>query len=116
MEKYSYLLLFLSVSIMLGYTYSLDTPEALEIPLRNPPYNFSTTSFNLMYFFTFLAVGLFCIPIGVLVDRLSMKITIMGLLFLSFGSQFITALMFEFTPSFFLAVIMVMRAIFGMAG
>lgn len=116
MEKSSYLLLFLAVSIILGYTYSLDTPEALEIPLRNAPYNFTTTYFNFMYFSTFLSVGLFCIPIGLLIDRLPLKFTVISLLILSLLSQFVTSLMFELRPASYILIIMIMRAVFGAAG
>lgn len=116
MEKSSYLLLFLAVSIIIGYTYSLDTPEALEIPLRNAPYNFTTAYFNLMYFFTFLSVAIFCIPIGLLIDRLSLSFTIISLLILSLLSQFLTGLMFQLQPTPYILVIMIMRAVFGAAG
>jgi uncharacterized protein involved in exopolysaccharide biosynthesis len=34
MEKKDIFLLILAVGIIIGYTYALDTPQALEAPLR----------------------------------------------------------------------------------
>ena len=69
-----------------------------------------------MYFFTFLSVGIFCIPIGFLIDRLPLKVTVLSLLMFSLVSQFLTGLMFETKPSFYIVIIMLMRSLFGVAG
>lgn len=116
MEKSSYLLLFLAIAILVGYTYCLDTPEALEVPLRKPPYNFTSANFNLMYFFTFLAVGVLDIPLGIIIDRAPIKRTVIALLILSLASQTVIALLFELRPNVYIPIIMIMRSAFGIAG
>ena len=65
----SLLLMVLASAIVFGYTYGLDVTQALEVPFREEPYNFTTLQFNLMYVFTFMPIFLFNIPIGIIIDR-----------------------------------------------
>lgn len=116
MEKEYIILLILSVGVMIGYTYCIDTPQSLEIPLRENPYNFSSTEFNFIYFSTFILIGPLSIPLGIAIDRFPIKKTLLILLSGSFLSQLTIALMFEFRPSSYKTVIMIMRSIFGLAG
>jgi hypothetical protein len=58
MTRKDLFLLFLAVGIIVGYTYALDTPQALQVPLRKEPYEFTTTYFNLIYFSTFISIAL----------------------------------------------------------
>lgn len=94
MKKEYWILLVLSVGIIIGYTYALDTPQALEIPLRKPPYSFSSVEFNLIYFCTFLLIGPFNIPLGILIDRYPIKRIMILLLLASLLSQTVISLMF----------------------
>lgn len=116
MTKRDAFLLFLAVGIIIGYTYSVDIPQALEVPLRKPPYNFTTVEFNLLYFSTFVLIGFLQVPFGVFVDRYPIKRTLLALLIILCLSQTVIGLMFEFRPAGYLIGIMAMRSIFGLCG
>lgn len=116
MNKRDALLLLLAVGIIIGYSYALDTPQALQIPLREEPYNFTSSQFNLIYFATFLLIGFLEIPLGILIDRYPIKKTLIAMLLALLVSQGVISLMFEFVPKNYLAVVLVMRSIFGLAG
>lgn len=94
MKRKDALLLFLAIGFIIGYTYSVDTPQALEIPLRSPPYNFTSSQFNLIYFSTFLLIGVLQIPIGIFIDRYPIKRTLLAMLITLLISQTVIAMMF----------------------
>ena len=94
MTKRDLFLLLLAIGIVIGYTYALDTPQALEIPLRAEPYNFTSTQFNLLYFATFSLIGFLSIPLGIFIDRYPIKKTLILLLLMLLVSQTVSALMF----------------------
>lgn len=94
MTRRDLLLLLLAVGIIIGYTYALDTPQALEIPLRKDPYNFTSSEFNLIYFATFLLIGFLEVPLGIAIDRYPIKRTLMIMLLGLLLSQVVISLMF----------------------
>lgn len=102
--------------IVIGYGYSVDMPQALEAPLREAPYGLSSIQINLLYFSTFLPVMFSDIPLGTVLDKYSMKVTVLVIAFSSFLAEFATALLFDFRPDGYIYGVYVMRAISGMAG
>ncbi len=112
----SFLLMFLGSAIVFGYTYGLDLIQALETPFREEPYSFTTSQFNLMYFFTFLPIFLFNIPIGIIIDRNEVTISLFVLLFMSLASQVVGTCMIQFRVEGYIIGLYVIRAFFGMAG
>jgi hypothetical protein len=94
MEKEHIILVLLASGILFGYGYGLDIPQALEKPLREEPFNFDNIKFNLLYFFTFLPVVLFEIPIGILIDKFPVRNCLYLLLLLGFLAQLVISLAF----------------------
>ncbi len=72
--------------------------------------------FNLMYFFTYLPILLFNIPIGTIIDRSSVTLSLFGLLLMSFISQLVCTLMVQTRVTGYLVVMYLMRSFFGLAG
>lgn len=94
MLKRNLFLMFLAVGIIFGYTYSLNTPQALEIALRKEPYNFTTISFNLIHFGTHILSAFLSIPLGIFLDKYPIKTTLIALLILLLMAQVLISLMF----------------------
>lgn len=112
----SLILMLLSSAIVFGYTYGLDLIQALEVPFREEPFCLSTFQFNLMYFFTFLPIFLFNIPIGTIIDRNPVTISLFFLLISSLLAELIGTMMVQFRPDSYLIGLYVIRALFGLAG
>lgn len=106
----------LGILIVSGYSYSLDWPQALEAPLREAPYNFSTFQFNMLYFVTSLPIGLLNIPLGILIDKIPLSLSILIITMIGLVSQLAIALSFMTTFNHFYVVLLVLRGIFGLSG
>lgn len=115
-ELKSLVLMLLASAIVFGYTYGLDLIQALEVPFREEPFCLSTLQFNLMYFFTFLPIFLFNIPIGTIIDRNPVTISMFSLLLCSLVAQLVGTFMVQNRPDHFLIGLYFVRAFFGLAG
>lgn len=102
--------------IVIGYGYSVDMPQAIEAPLREEPYSLSSIQINLLYFSTFLPVMFTDIPLGIVLDKYPMKITVLVIAISSFLAELAIAMLFDFRPDGYIYGVYVMRAISGMAG
>jgi len=69
-----------------------------------------------MYFFTFLPIFLFNIPLGTILDRRPIAQSLMTLMIMSFVSQVGMTLLVQYRISGYLPLLYVMRAFFGLAG
>ena len=69
-----------------------------------------------MYMLTFLCVCFLDIPLGDLIDRYPLKNSILIAVTASFVSQIVLALMLNFRPSGYFYIILICRALFGLAG
>lgn len=118
MERDDILLIALATLVVAGYGYSMDMPQALEVPLREPPFNFTSMEFNLLYVFTYLPIIFTDIPIGVLLDKFPLQRTVIIITLIGFLSQIITAFLFQFQPfgRGYIYIVYVMRAFDGMSG
>lgn len=56
------------------------------------------------------------VPLGILIDRFSIKRTLIILLICLLLSQTVISIMFEFRPSNYFIIILLMRSIFGLSG
>ncbi len=110
------IILTLSVVLVAGYTWSLDMPLALEVPLREQPYNFSNFDFNLLYFATYIAVCFSDMPVGMLLDKLPIKKTILCISLISIISEIGILLMFYLQFTGYTIFIYIFRGIFGIMG
>lgn len=110
------ILVTLGTSIVVGYGYSMDMPQALELPLRGPPYNLDSVDFNLLYFATFLPVMITDIPLGIILDKFPLQKTVIAIAVTSFLAELGTAVLFDLRPEGYLWMIYILRAIVGMAG
>lgn len=102
--------------ITVGYGYSLDMPQALEVPLRDEPYNFSSIEFNLLYIATSIPIIFTDIPLGIILDKFPLQITVVIIALTSFTAELLTAVLFDLRPTGYLYIVYVLRAIVGMAG
>jgi hypothetical protein len=91
-------------------------PEALEVPLKEPPYSFSTAEYNYLYVFSFVPIVLFDIPLGMLMDRIPLRYTMMTMAILLFFSQTFIGVAMQFMIPGYVAVSCGMRSIFGITG
>lgn len=110
------ILVTLGTSIVVGYGYSMDMPQALELPLRGPPYNLDSVDFNLLYFATFLPVMITDIPLGIILDKFPLQKTVIAIAVTSFLAELGTAVLFDLRPEGYLWMVYILRAIVGMAG
>lgn len=69
-----------------------------------------------MYFFTYLPIFLFNIPIGMIIDRSSVKKSLFVLLFMNLFSQIICTIMVSTRVGGYIIVMYIMRSFFGVAG
>jgi MFS family permease len=69
-----------------------------------------------MYFFTYLPIFLFNIPIGMVIDRSSVKKSLFILLFMNLFSQIVCTIMVVTRISGYIILMYIMRSIFGVAG
>jgi hypothetical protein len=115
-SKHALGLTLLGSAIVLSYAYCLDLFQALEVHFREPPYNFSTLEFNLMYFFTYLPIFLFNIPIGTIIDRTPPARSLFALVFMSFFAQTLCTLMVQTQITGYVAIMYIARCFFGVAG
>jgi MFS family permease len=69
-----------------------------------------------MYFFTYLPIFLFNIPIGTIIDRSPVYISLFALVFMSFISQVVCTLMVQTQVTGYIIIMYVARAFFGIAG
>ena len=116
LSRNEWLFTVLSILIVTGYTYTLDWPQALETPLREPPYNFSTFQFNMLYFAALLPVGLLGIAIGITIDRIPLPISIMVITLLGFVAQLTIAMCFLTMFTGFYDLLIALRAVYGLTG
>jgi len=116
MSRNSWGLTILSSAIMLSYAYCQDLFQALEVHFREPPYNFTTLEFNLMYFFAYLSILLFNIPIGTIIDRSSPVKSLFVLLFMSLISQITNSLMVQTQMPGYIIIMYLMRSVYGLSG
>jgi MFS family permease len=72
--------------------------------------------FNFLYFFQFLPVVIFQIPIGFLIDKYPLKRTLFFFCFLSFGAILFSGIVFEFMIPGYKWIINIVRAGFGVCG
>ena len=110
------ILVTLGTSIVVGYGYSMDMPQALELPLRGPPYNLDSVDFNLLYFATFLPVMITDIPLGIILDKFPLQKTVIAIAVTSFLAELGTAVLFDLRPEGYLWMVYILRAVVGMAG
>ena len=69
-----------------------------------------------MYFFTYLPIFLFNIPIGTIIDRTDITRSLVTLLLMSFISQLVMTIMVQTQISGYIFVMYAMRSLFGVAG
>jgi MFS family permease len=69
-----------------------------------------------MYFFTYLPIFLFNIPIGTIIDRSPVKVSLFVLICMSFFSQLVCTLMVQTQITGYIVVMYIMRCFFGVAG
>ena len=69
-----------------------------------------------MYFFTYLPIFLFNIPIGMIIDRSSVKKSLFVLLFMNLCSQIVCTIMVVTRTSGYIIIMYIMRSMFGLAG
>jgi len=69
-----------------------------------------------MYFFTFLPICLFNIPIGTIIDRSQVTVSLLVLLLLSLVSQLVSSLMVQTQVTGYIFIMFAMRSLFGIAG
>ncbi len=77
---------------------------------------FTSSTFNMMYAFTFLPILLLDIPIGIVIDRVDLKKSVFVLLVITLLSQTVTGLMFHLRPRGYRWVVYLMRSVFGTVG
>lgn len=109
-------LTFLGSAIVFSYAYCLDLFQALEVHFRESPYNFTTMEFNLMYFFTYLPIFLFNIPIGTIIDRTPPSKSLFVLVLMSFVSQLVCTIMVQTQIGGYIVIMYITRCFFGVAG
>ena len=54
----------LCIIVPAGYMYCQEWPQTLETPLREPPYNFTSMQYNMIFLATMLPISVASIPIG----------------------------------------------------
>jgi len=69
-----------------------------------------------MYFFTFLPIFILNIPIGTIIDRNEITVSLFALLLMSLGSQIVMTLMVWLQIPGYIFIMYAMRSIFGVAG
>ena len=116
MEWEDILLIFLGTIIVVGYGYSMDMPQALELPLRGEPYNLNSIEFNILYFATYLPILITDLPLGVILDKFPLQKTVVVIALSSFIAELLTAVLFDFRPEGYIYIVYALRAIVGMAG
>lgn len=116
MEINHKIILGLSMSLMAGYTWSLDMPLALEVPLREDPFNFTNFDFSLLYFATYIPVCFFDVSIGMLLDRISIKKAAIWITLICLLSEIGILMMFRLRFDEYKVVLYVLRGIFGATG
>jgi hypothetical protein len=79
MKKSHKMIILLSILLVAGYMWSLDMPLALEVPLREEPYSFSSFEYNFLYFANYVAIFLSDMPLGMLLDRFPIRRTVVTL-------------------------------------
>lgn len=72
--------------------------------------------FNLMYFFTYLPIFILNIPIGTIIDRSPVTLSLFVLLIMSFVSQLGLTLMVQTQITGYIVIMYVLRSLFGIAG
>jgi MFS family permease len=68
-KRQQYILLALSFSLPVGYTYNYDLLMALQQPLERAPFGLTLRQFNSLYSFTNLPAMVSCLAGGLLMDR-----------------------------------------------
>lgn len=116
MQKETKILIILASALLIGYTYGFDLAQALQAPLREEPYYYTNLEFNLLYFFQFLPVTLFQIPIGMMIDKYPVKRAMFFFVFLCFVSTLVSALAFEFMMPGYKTIVFVTKSTFGVCG
>ena len=116
MELEDMVLLVMGTLIVIGYGYSLDMPQALEVPLRAPPYNLTSIEFNWLYICCNLPIVFTDIPLGLVLDRFPLQKTVIVIALASFTAELLTALLFDYQPQGFIYMVYALRAVVGMAG
>ena len=116
MDLQNTILILLASALLFGYCFGFDMPQALEAPLRVEPYNYTNLQFNFLYFFQFLPVVLFQIPIGFLIDKYPVKRTMYFFAILSFVALLFSGLAFELMPPGYKWILNILRAAFGVCG
>ena len=69
-----------------------------------------------MYFFTYLPIFLFNIPIGTIIDRTPPARSLFALVFMSFFAQVLCTLMVQTQITGYVAIMYIARCFFGVAG
>lgn len=101
------------ILIPTGYYYSLDWPQTLETPLKEPPYSLSPMQYNLLYFVSMFPIALLSIPFGMLIDRVKLKYSVGGFLGGQVLVQLLTALVFYCTFGGYYYVVLLLRLLYG---
>lgn len=70
----------------------------------------------MLYLVTSLPIGLLNIPLGILIDRLPLSLSILTITMIGLLSQLAIALCFMTTFSNFYIVLLILRGIFGLSG
>jgi len=116
MKKSYKIVIALSVMLLTGYTWSLDMPLALEVPLREEPYNFSNFDFNFIYFATYITICFSDMPVGMLLDKLPIRKTIICIGLISLIAEVGVLFMFYLQFPGYKFMVYFFRGIFGITG
>jgi hypothetical protein len=102
--------------IAAAYMYNLDWPQALSTPLQSPPHNYSLNLIVYLYIFPNVAVVLFIIKLGNIMDNISIQKSAFTITLVSFISQLIIAITYQFYYNGAYKTVMIFRIIFVICG
>lgn len=73
LTKKEVLMTLLAISILIGFYLCQDEPQALQVQLKEPPYNLTGSQFNFIYFFTNIPNVVLPVLSGMLIDKIGVR-------------------------------------------
>lgn len=122
-QRHEYIISFCAILILVGIYFSQDEPQALQVPLKNEPFNLTGAQFNFIYFITNFPIVLFSILGGIIIDRVGVKKAgIIFALVIFLAQSLVTFSLYWKVSDFYdgssgwYVLLLVARGVFGISG
>lgn len=72
-KKHEIIIAVFAVLILVGFYFSQDEPQALQVQLKQPPYDLTSQQFNFIYFMTNIPNVVLGVVGGIIIDKIGIQ-------------------------------------------